>query len=250
MSLQDHLRELRRRGLICAIAVIAGATVGWFLTDTIWQLLREPIGELPGGATAAVNYPTVVSAFDLRIQMAVTVGIALASPVWLFQVFSFIVPALGRRERRYAFGFVGAAFPLFLAGAAAGWFVVPHIVQLMLTFVPSGTMSFLDAKGYAEFILKLMIVTGIAFVIPVLFVLLNFLGVVSGRGLVRAWRWALVGITAFTAIATPAADVLSMFLLAIPMFLLYVAACGIALIHDRRIEAASRALLDSVAVET
>ena len=94
--------------------------------------------------------------------------------------------------------------------------------------------AFIDARSYVDFVLKLMLATGIAFVLPVVLVLLNRVGVVSGRSLLRAWRWALVTVFAFTALATPSADVLSMFLLALPMIGLYFAAVGMSLLHDRR----------------
>lgn len=111
---------------------------------------------------------------------------------------------------------------------------MPHIVELMTGFAPGFTSSYLDANAYFDFVLKLSLVTGVAFVLPLLIVLLNFASVVSGKAVTHAWRWALIGICLFTAIATPAADVLSMLLLAAPMLALYIAACGITLLNDRR----------------
>ncbi len=76
------------------------------------------------------------------LQMAFTIGIVISSPpVWLYQIFAFLVPGLNQRERRYTFGFFGSAVPLFLAGATAGWLVFPHIVELLTSFVPDGGVS-------------------------------------------------------------------------------------------------------------
>jgi sec-independent protein translocase protein TatC len=86
-------------------------------------------------------------------------------------------------------------------------------------------------------VLKLILATGVAFVMPVLLVMLNFLGILEGRAILRSWRWAIVGATAFAAVATPAADVMSMFLLAVPIVGLYFVAAAIAIIRDRRIAA-------------
>jgi sec-independent protein translocase protein TatC len=144
------------------------------------------------------------------------------------------VPALSRKELRYGLGFFLTAVPLFFAGCAAGWFVVPHIVQLLTSFAPSQDTAIIQAKVYFDFVLKLVVAIGVAFVLPVFLVLLNFVGILSARSIVKSWRIALLVIVLFTAIATPSADIVSMFLLAIPMVLLYFAAAGVAWLHDRR----------------
>jgi len=134
---------------------------------------------------------------------------------------------------------LSAAIPLFLAGCAAGWFLMPNIVTLLLSFAGDQDLSNLNAKYYYDFIVKLMLAIGIAFVLPVFIVLLNFVGVLSASAILKGWRVAILTIVLFTAMATPAADVVSMFLLAIPMVFLYFSAALIAWLHDRR--AAKRA---------
>jgi sec-independent protein translocase protein TatC len=235
MTLRDHLVELRRRLLISAIALLVGMVVGFLISENIWDALRAPVVEIASQHNASINYTNISEAFDLRLQIAFYTGLVLSAPVWLFQIWAFIVPGLSKRERAYSFGFFFAAVPLFFGGCFAGWSVWPHIVELMASFVPQEDSSFYSARYYFDFVLKLIIVVGIGFVLPVFVVLLNFLGVVSARGIIGAWRWAIVGITVFTAIATPAADVFSMFLLAIPMVFLYFAAWFIAFLHDRAV---------------
>jgi sec-independent protein translocase protein TatC len=110
----------------------------------------------------------------------------------------------------------------------------------MTGFVPSEDVSFLDAKIYFDFVLKLVLAIGIAFVVPVFIVLLNFAGVISAASIIKSWRVAILVITLFTAIATPSADVVSMFMLAIPMIGLYFAAWAIAHLHDRRVAKRNR----------
>lgn len=237
MSLGAHLVELRKRLFKIALAVILGAVVGWILTDLfIWNAIQAPVeavAEAQGGG--GIIFPTISSAFDLRLQVAFTVGIVISSPVWLYQIFAFLVPGLNRRERKFSFIFLASAIPLFLAGCAAGWFVLPNIVKLMTGFVPEGSESLLTAKEYYDFVLKLVLAIGIAFVVPVFIVLLNFAGVISAASIIKSWRIAILVITLFTAIATPSADVVSMFMLAIPMIGLYFAAYGIAFLHDKRV---------------
>jgi sec-independent protein translocase protein TatC len=236
MSLGAHLVELRKRLFTSAIAIVLGAVAGWILTDLfIWDALQAPVeavAEAQGGG--GIIFPTISSAFDLRLQVAFTVGIVISSPVWLYQIFAFLVPGLNKRERKFSFIFLASAIPLFLAGCAAGWFVLPNIVKLMTGFVPEGSESLLTAKEYYDFVLKLVLAIGIAFVVPVFIVLLNFAGVISASSIIKSWRIAILVITLFTAIATPSADVVSMFMLAIPMIGLYFAAWGIAHLHDKR----------------
>lgn len=232
MSLGQHLVELRKRLFRSALAVLLGAVGGWFVYDWVWKGLRAPIEVIAESSNATLVYPAVTSAFDVHMQIAIYVGIFISSPVWLYQIFAFLVPGLTGKEKRYTFGFVFTAIPLFLAGGVAGWFVVPHIVILLNTFVPAEDAAFIDAKDYLGFVLKLIIAVGIAFVLPVFLVLLNFVGVMSARGILKGWRIAILMITLFTAIATPAADPFSMFLLAIPMVFLYFVAVGIAFWHD------------------
>ena len=236
MSLGQHLLELRKRLFVAALAVILGSVAGWFLSDLVLDFLRGPVETIAdaGGRTAELNYSNVTSGFDLKLQISVTVGVILSSPVWLYQVWAFVVPALERREKLYAIGFVSAALPLFLAGCAAGTFVLPNIVRVMTGFIAPEDASIIEAKTYYDFVLKLVLAVGIAFVLPVFLVLLNFVGVVTASQILKGWRVAILVIALFTAIATPAADIFSMFLLMIPMIILYFVAAGVAWLHDRR----------------
>jgi sec-independent protein translocase protein TatC len=244
MSLGSHLVELRKRLFLAALSIVVGMIVGWFLSDLVLEALRIPIEELSEqqGRTASLNFTDISSAFDLRIQIAFTVGVVVSSPFWLYQVWAFAVPGLKRREKQYAVGFVLSAVPLFLAGCAAGWFVTPHTVVLLTSFAPQDTTALISARTYYDFVLKLVLAIGIAFVLPVFVVLLNFAGVLSAKAILKSWRVAILVITIFTAIATPAADVMSMFLLAVPMVLLYFGAAGIALVNDRRRAKKAKAL--------
>jgi sec-independent protein translocase protein TatC len=236
MSLGGHLVELRKRLYLSALFIVIGAVLGWFSADFLLAQLREPIFLVASeqGRVATLNYDGITSAFDLKLQIAFTVGIVISSPFWLYQIWAFFMPGLTKKEIKYTLGFMFSAIPLFLAGCAAGWYVYPHIVALMTSFAPSDDATIITAKTYFDFVLKLVLVVGVAFVLPVFLVLFNFAGLLSARSIIKSWRIAVLVIVLFTAIATPAADVLSMFLLAIPMILLYFLAAGIAWLHDRR----------------
>lgn len=246
MSLGQHLIEFRNRLIKSAIALVVAMVVGWILSDFVMSFLREPVLEIATaqGRAASLNFTDITGAFDLKLQIAFTVGIVLSAPVWLYQIWAFIVPGLTRTERKYAIGFVGAAVPLFFLGCAAGLYVLPRMVGLLTSFAPSEDTAIISARGYFDFVLKLVIVIGIAFVLPVFVVLLNFAGVLTAKAILKSWRVAVLSITLFTAIATPSADVISMFLLAIPMVMLYFIAAGIATLHDKR-AAKRQATLDA-----
>ncbi|MGO2111969.1 MAG: twin-arginine translocase subunit TatC [Pseudoclavibacter sp.] len=236
MTLMAHVVEFRNRFIISAIAIIIGMIGGFLLTGIVFDAIRVPITQLAEVRTggAVLNFTGVTTGFDIRLQMALTIGIVISSPVWLYQVWMFLMPGLKKTERRYAVGFVGAAIPLFLAGCAVGWLLMPRIVEVMAGFAPSQDAIYLDAKYYYSFVLQLCLAVGIAFVMPVLLVLLNFVGVLQGRTILKGWRVAVVLVALFAALATPSADVLSMFLLMVPMIALYFLAVGIALLNDRR----------------
>jgi len=242
MSLGQHLIELRKRLFRAAAGILIGGIIGWMLSEGVWTALREPIYGIieAQNRNAQINYPDITSAFDLRLKIAFYVGLVISSPVWLYQIFAFLMPGLTRGEKKYVYGFVLTAVPLFLAGCAAGWYVLPQIVGLMTSFAPPEDAAFINAQNYLDFTLKLLVAIGVAFVLPVFVVILNFAGVISAASIIKSWRIAVLVIILFTAIATPAADVISMFMLAVPMIVLYFAAYGIAFLHDKR--AARRAL--------
>ena len=250
MSLAQHLLELRKRLFRSALAIVVGAVLGFIFSEPILSLLQDPIAVIAESRNATLNFDTITGAFDLRMQIAIYVGVILSSPVWLYQIFAFITPGLTRKEKKYTFGFFFSAVPLFLLGCTAGFFVFPHIVELLASFAPADTASIFQAKYYVDFATKLVLAVGIAFVLPVFVVLLNFMGVISARGILKGWRIAVLLITVFCAIATPAADVSTMFLLAIPMVFLYFLAVGVAFVHDRAAAKREARLLSSEGVSS
>ncbi len=234
MSLGEHLVELRNRGLIAAAGVVVAAIAGWFIEPFIWDALRAPIQEIARERHAQLNYPTLTSAFDLRMQLSFYVGLVGSSPLWLYEIFAFLTPGLTGREKRYVFGFFFSAVPLFLGGCVFGWYVTPHIVTLFASFAPDQDATILNASDYFAFVLKLIIAVGIGFVSPVFIVLLNMVGVMSAASILKAWRWAVLAAVLFAALTTPSTDIVSMFILAVPLIVLYFAAAGVAWLHDRR----------------
>jgi sec-independent protein translocase protein TatC len=246
MSLGQHLLELRRRLVFAAIGLLVGMVVAFIITDPIIHWITEPIriiSEKRGDDFSALNFGTVTSSFDLRMRIAFTIGLFLSAPIWLWQIWAFIMPGLTRKEIKYTIGFVAAAVPLFFIGCWVGLLIVPHVIELMWSFTPEGAVNFYAAAEYYDFVFKLMIVIGVSFVLPVFLVALNMAGIMSGRAIVKGWRVAVLIATAFAALATPAADVVSMLMLAGILVVLFFAAAGLSMLFDRRKAKRNAALL-------
>lgn len=238
MGLGQHLVELRKRLMIAAAALIVGMVVAFFVTDPVIHLITEPIRVVADarGESGRVElmFSTITSGFDLRLRMSFAIGILISAPVWLWQIWAFVMPGLTGKEVRYTVGFLAAAIPLFFAGAYVGLLTMPHIVELMNQFVPEGGASFYDAAYYYDFVFKLLLFVGIAYVLPVFLVALNLAGIMSARTILKGWRIAILIAVTFAAIATPPADVVSTFILAGILVLLYFLAAGLTLLFDRR----------------
>lgn len=237
MSLSAHLKELRKRLMIAAAALVLGMIIAFIITGPIIDLLSVPIhtiAEESGREYTALNFTTVTSGFDLRMRIAFAIGLIISAPIWLWQVWAFIMPGLTKKETQYTWGFLGAAIPLFFAGCTVAFLVLPHVIEIMATFVPTGMAQFYDYSGYYDFVFKFLLVVGIAFVLPVFLVALNLAGIVSGREILKGWRVAVLICTIFAAVTTPPADVFSMLLLMVSMIVLYFAATFLSMLFDRR----------------
>jgi sec-independent protein translocase protein TatC len=247
MPLREHLSEFRRRLIKAGLAILAGMIVGWFLSHDLIAALLAPLKAAAAaqGARIGPNFSSLTGAFSQKVRISLYTGVVLASPIWLYQLWAFIVPGLTRREKRYAMGFVAAAVPLFSAGIALAWVVVPNAVLFFAEFIPSDASALVDADGYLTFVTRVMLTFGVAFVVPLLLVALNLAHLVTGRTLVSGWRIAVFLTFLFAAMASPTPDATSMLALALPMVGLYMSAVGIALLVDRR--RAKRAAADPIA---
>lgn len=234
MALREHLRELRNRLFKATLGLVLGAVVGWFLYEPVLEGLSRPIREIAEERSASVNFAGVASAFDMKIKISFFIGVIASSPVWIYQLWAFITPGLTRRERRYALAFLFASIPLFCAGAYMAYSAIPNFVSFLVSFSPDGFSNIIDAQVYLGFIMRLILTFGLSFLVPVVLVGLNVIGIVSGRAILKAWRWVVVAAFTFAALATPTPDVLSMFLLALPLLFLFAVAIGICLLNDRR----------------
>lgn len=237
MSLSGHLKELRNRLFWSALFIIGGSVAGWFMFDFVFNELQRPIVELASkpGSNVTINFPTVVSAFDVRLQVSIFLGILMSAPVWLYNLWAFITPGLKKREKRYTIGFVIASVPLFIGGTALAWSSLPTFVVVLVGFTPDGAANVINASEYILFTIRILLVFGLAFVLPVALVMLNFAGVITAENIIKSWRMAVFISAVVGAIATPVAEPMAMFLLMIPLLILYFLAAGVAFLHDKRV---------------
>lgn len=236
MPLAEHLRELRSRFLKAALGIALGAVAGWFVYPDLIAALKAPLDRISAehGTLANLNFGQVASPFNLKIKISVYLGVALASPVWLYQLWAFVVPGLTRREKRHAIAFVAAAVPLFGGGLALAWMVLPNAIDFFAEFTPAGSANLISADEYLTFVTQIFLAFGIAFVVPLFLIALNLVGLVSARALAKGWRIAVFLTFLFAAIASPSPDAGSMLALAFPMTGLYVLAVGVCWLNDRR----------------
>ncbi|MBB4735261.1 sec-independent protein translocase protein TatC [Micrococcus cohnii] len=235
MPLKEHLKELRDRLIKAAIAVVLGAVVGFIVYKPVFETVTKPIAEASGeGQLSAVTFDTVGAPFDVMLQVAFFIGVVVSSPVWLYQIWAFIVPGLKRNEKKYAIGFLSAAIPLFLLGIFLGWLVLPQAVIFFFGFTPEAGANMIPAQTYIPFVLRLLLAFGAALVLPVLLVGLNMLGMLPGRTIVKHWRITVFGIAVIAALAAPGGDAISMFYLAAPLVVLFGVAIALCLVNDKR----------------
>lgn len=240
MPLREHARELRNRVLLAAAGVVVGAVGGWFVYPWVFDALQRPLVDLAEerGDLVALNFAGVAAPLDLQLKLAFFVGVLVSSPWWIYQLWAFVTPGLTRRERRTTLAFVGAAVPLFLVGAGLAWWLLPKAIGLLVGFTPEDAVNVIDAQTYLGFVTRLVLAFGVAFLLPVLMVGLDAVGLVTARTWLAGWRWAVLLAFVFAAVVTPTADVISMMALGVPICGLYFGAVGICALTDRRRRAA------------
>ena len=243
MSLLEHFRELRKRVVRSAIAILLFSGAGWLFYPKIVNTLAKPICNLDRshisglgqlGQCGALYVNGVLGPLNLQVTVSFYVGLILSSPIWLYQLWAFVAPGLHSQEKRYAFSFIAVATPFFAGGAYLGYLVLPLAVKTLLGFTPASINNLVRFDDYLNFVLRLILVFGLAFELPVFLLALNFANVLSGKAILKPWRVAIFGITFFTAAFSPTGDPLTMSILALPLIILYFGAGVIALFNDRR----------------
>jgi sec-independent protein translocase protein TatC len=187
MPLLDHLRELRKRVLRSAIAVLVAFSGGWYFYDSIIVTLAAPVCDLraaqqSGAASCGALYISgVLGPLDLQIKVALLTGIIVSAPFWLYQLWAFIAPALHRKEKRTSVMFVSAATPFFAMGATLGYFILPVAIKALFGFTPDSISNLVRFDDYLDFVLRLILFVGLAFELPIFLLTFNLIGFLRGK---------------------------------------------------------------------
>lgn len=238
MALSDHLRELRARILRSVIVWLVLFVVALFFYDPLLELIRRPyhdaVNQLGGKVTSQIVVTGVTTSLTLQLKLCGVAALVAASPYWLLQIWGFIVPGLHPHEKRWTRVFAAVAGPLFIIGVLVGYYVLPKGLEVLIGFTPADTTNLVEFSSFFSFIVRMLLVFGVAFEIPLFVIMLNLAGVVSGRALGRYRAWIIMGTMIFAAVATPSTDPFSMLMLAVPMLVLFLVAEVLARLIDRR----------------
>ncbi|WP_037606604.1 twin-arginine translocase subunit TatC [Streptacidiphilus rugosus] len=245
MPLAAHLRELRYRLIVSVLALVVATVIGWLIHDWAINQLVSPACHITGvkgyGQKSAacpngllVNQG-VLSPLSFTFKVSMMIGLIIASPVWSYQLWAFVAPGLYKKEKKYGLGFVTAAVPLFVGGAYLAYLIFPKALGILAGFNPGSFSLAISGADFLDFFIRMVLVFGLSFEIPLLLVALNFLGVISAARLRSWWRAAIFGIFVFSAIATPTGDPLTMTVLAVPICVLYFGAVAVATMRDKAV---------------
>lgn len=249
MPLADHLRELRNRLAKAMLAIVVVTIVAAFFYNDIINFLTRPILDSIGcpqtfeqlartsgkKQCAEITINGLLAPFTLALQVSLMAGVVAASPIWLYQLWAFVAPGLHRHEKKYAYAFVFTGAPLFFGGAFFAYKVLPTTAKVLLDFTPNGSIrNFLPLDDLLQLVTRMVVVFGLSFELPLLLIMLNLTGMLTGRRMLGWWRAMILGITVFAAVATPSTDPLSMLALAGPIWVLYFGAVAFSLLNDRR----------------
>jgi sec-independent protein translocase protein TatC len=240
MALVDHLRELRYRVIVAAIAVVITTSVALIFHRELSRVVMYPITTAINDHLAAnphakseITINELTGGFMFMLKIAGVAGLIVSCPIWLYQLWAFIVPGLTKKERRISLAFIAAIVPLFLGGCALAYWVLPKVLAVLYGFTPPGASNIQQVADYFSFVTRFILAFGGAFLMPVFLVALSAIGILPSSSMVKAWRPAVFGIFVLSAALTPTPDAFTMFLMAGPLVVLYFAAIGVAKLIER-----------------
>jgi sec-independent protein translocase protein TatC len=242
MPLMDHIRELRNRVVKILLALGAGMVFGFIFFNPVWHVIERPLCHAvirgqTGCNTLGVNQLALdgpLDPFYLRVKVAVIVGVILSSPVWLYQIWAFIAPGLYAREKRWGFIFIGTAVPLFLAGVTLAYLSLGRSMHYLLGLTPGGVANIIQVDQYMSFVMAMVLAFGIAFLVPLLIIMLNMAGILTHERF-RKWRRVMIfAVFLIAGMANPSPDPITMLILGGACAALVEVAEFIVWSHDRR----------------
>lgn len=243
MALVDHLKEFRYRVMISGIGVVVLMALSMIFYKQLFDFMLNPAFEAErlykaanpeNAANVRFTVEGITGGFMLMLKIGGVAGLILSCPVWLYQLWAFIVPGLLANEKKYAVRFLGAAIPLFLSGVALGYWISPKGFAVLMSFNPAGVDNLNNLTEFLGFLMRMLLVFGLSFLLPVVIVALNMVGVLQASTLSKYRNVSIFGCFLFGAIATPSVDPFSMLALSLPMVAMFFVSVGICSVNDRR----------------
>jgi sec-independent protein translocase protein TatC len=228
-GLSYHLEELRRRLIVCLIALAAGTIVALIFAEQIFSILIRPAGDI------SLVFIEVTEMLGAYMQVSLTGGIALAMPVLVYELMSFTLPALKPGEKKVVWLAVPFIFIMFTGGVLFAYYVlVPPAMQFLLGLGQGIAAPQIRISNYITLVSRLLLAVGLVFELPVLITFLARLGIISWRWLLRQWKWAVILAFLLGAVITPTIDPVNQTLVALPLIVLYLLSILLARIFERR----------------
>jgi sec-independent protein translocase protein TatC len=225
MTVVDHLGELRSRLMVSLVAFVVISSVVFAFYEPIQEFFRAPLCQVPrrllGPQGCKLIFTKPTEGFQFRLKLTALVGLTLASPVWIYQLYAFIVPALTLKEKRYSLPFVFSSITLFAVGAVFAYLTLPTGVTFLIRLAGEGLTGFFSAESYLNFVGLVILAFGVTFQLPLVLFFLGLVGAVSVEQLRAQRKVAVVAIFALAAIVTPSQDPYTMSILALPLYGLY-----------------------------
>jgi sec-independent protein translocase protein TatC len=221
MPLLEHVHALRKVFLFSAYGVALGTIVGWIYSDIVFRFLAQPAVRLE---QVAFITTTPMEPVMVKVKISLVVGILIALPIILWQLWSFILPALKQTEKKYLYAITPSSLLLFIGGAAFAFFLVIPYGMSFLMFVGGAavdTTPFLTKSSYLSFIITFLLTFGAVFQLPVILLLLIRMGFLSPASLAKKRKYAFFAIVVVAMLISPTPDLLTQGLMVVPMYLLY-----------------------------
>jgi sec-independent protein translocase protein TatC len=240
MSFFDHLVDLRKRLINAAIAIAIGAGIGLALSKHFIAFIVRPMQEAlrANHMEDRLYFTSPAGYMGLVINLGLYLGVVLAMPFVLYQIWLFVAPGLYKHERNAVSGFIFSSMVLFLTGIAFGYYVM--LPQTLIRFATDGPVKpLISINEYFDLILIVLVGLGVIFELPVLIFILSLFGIVTPKFLLKNFRYAMLIITVVAAVVTPTPDATTMLVFMAPMIVLYFLGVFVSYLVLRRKRAAT-----------
>jgi len=228
-GISTHLEELRRRLIVCLVAIAVGILISFIFADQLFQILIRPAGSIN------LIFIEVTEMLSTYMQVCLIGGIIIAMPVLVYELIAFVSPALNPGEKKYLWIILPFILLMFAGGVLFGYFVlIPPAMQFLLSFGAGIATPQIRIGNYISLVSRLLLAIGLVFETPVITTFLARLGILSSKWLAAQWKWAVILAFVLSAVITPTLDPVNQTLIALPLIILYLLSILLARLVEKR----------------